>query len=68
MENLTIHWAFQFCETIETANDPDETLWQTVARVCADGSISRDALLKSRDDLRNLATLIERAIGDGEVG
>lgn len=52
-----IHYAYNFCQAVEDAQEPDENLIQATERV-ADG-INTELLLKTRDSLRELALILE---------
>lgn len=54
-----IHYAFQFCQSVEDSQGVNENLLQATDRVA--NSISFDLLLKTRDSLRELATRLEHS-------
>lgn len=56
-QECMIHYAYNFCQAVEDAQEPDENLIQATERV-ADG-INTELLLKTRDSLRELALILE---------
>lgn len=52
-----IHYAFNFCQTVEDSQDVDENLIEATERISK--AMDTTVLLKTRDSLRDLANLVE---------
>ncbi len=52
-----VHFAFNFCQTVEDSQGIDESLLQAIDRTTEDMSVGM--LLKVRDSLRELADRVE---------